>query len=143
MKRTIVCMLIASLGFLASGCDVPEDSSEAERKSQGNGKPDMTVAAKKVLKDFEDNEAAADSKYKGKTLKVTGVVDKVDTEIFDDEEYVVQVGSGGQFEVWTVNCDDQSSDAVSALKKGEDITVIGGFEDGGDLGVELENCKIL
>ena len=143
MKRAIVSLLIAGLGFFAAACDVPEDSDAAGSESKGNAEPDMTVPAKRILKDFENNEAAADSKYKGKTLKVTGVVDKVDTEFLDDEEYVVQVGSGAQFAVWTVNCDDQSSKAVSSLKKGDDITVVGGFEDGGDLGVELEGCRIL
>ena len=80
--------------------------------------------------------------YKGKTLEVFGVVAKIDTELLDDEEYVVQIGGGGDFEFITVNCDDQASEDVASLKKGNDIVVIGDFEDGGDLGVELKNCTI-
>ena len=123
-------------------------SAEPSKKGAPSEEPEpeepkaMKVEAKTILKEFEENEAAADGKYKDKTLQVTGVVAKVDTEIMDEDEYVVQVGAGTDFDFITVNCDDQSSEAVSSLKKGDDITVVGDFEDGGDLGVELENCKI-
>lgn len=140
MKRAIVGLLVAGLGFLATGCEVPEDG--AETGSKASSKPDVKVEAKKILKEFEENEAAADGKYKGKTVQVSGVVDKVDTEIFDDEQYSVQIGDGGDFVLFTVNCNDQSSKDVSKIKKGQKITVVGAFDDGGDLGVELSDCKI-
>lgn len=102
----------------------------------------MSVMATAMIKDYEDNEAAADRKYQDKVLEVSGVVDKIDTELFDDEKYIIQVGGGGQFEIFTVNCPGQSGDAVADIKKGQKITVIGEFDDGGDLGVELTNCRI-
>ncbi|MCW2738621.1 hypothetical protein [Nocardioides sp.] len=141
MKRAAIALLIAALGFVAAGCDVPEDSAESGKSKKSNSKP-VRVEAKKILKQFDDNEAAADGQYKGKTLQIAGVVDKIDTELFDDDEYVVNVGAGSDFEFVTVNCDDQASKDVASLKKGQKITVVGDFEDGGDLGVELENCKI-
>lgn len=120
------------------------ESSKSTSKSdseKSTPKP-LKVEAKTLLKEFEENEAAADGKYKGKTLQVTGVLDKVDTEIFDDSQYVARVGAGTAYDFITVNCNDQSADDVSSLKKGQDITVIGKFDDGGDLGVELKNCTI-
>lgn len=119
----------------------PAAASEEEPAEEPAAKA-MKVAAAALLKDFEGNEAAADAKYNGKTLEVSGVVSKVDTEFIDEEEYVVQINGGGDFEFLSVNCDDQSSDAVVNLSKGQDITVVGDFEDGGDLGVELDNCTI-
>ena len=138
MKRAIVALLVAGLGFLAAGCEMPE---EGDSGSKSASKP-VKVQAKQILKQFEDNEAAADGKYKGKNLQVSGVVDKVDTELLDDEQYVVRIGAGSDFELTTVNCNDQSSSDVSKIKKGQKITVVGGFDDGGDLGVELKDCKI-
>jgi hypothetical protein len=149
----IVVIMVASSGGGGddnSDNDTASDTSDSNTDDTGDSggsaeeKPNkaLKVTAARILKDFEDNEAAADGKYKGKTLQITGVVEKVDTEIFDDSEYVVQVSGGGQFEIWTVNCDDQSSGEVSALAKGDDIVVAGEFEDGGDLGVELKACKI-
>ena len=143
MKRTIVALSIVMLGFTAAGCAAVEEAGGADGGKGGKvGKPDMKVQAKSILKEFEENEAAADGKYKGKTLQVSGVIDKIDTEFIDEDEYVINIGGGGDFEIITVNCDDQGSKAVSPLKKGQKITVVGGFEDGGDLGVELENCSI-
>jgi hypothetical protein len=78
-----------------------------------------------ILHEFEGNEAAADAKYDGKSLKISGVVDKVDIELLDDDEYVIQLAAGGQFVLWTVNCDDQSSGVATGIKKGESLTVLG------------------
>jgi hypothetical protein len=141
VKRTNGALLIAVIGFVASGCAATDSGSGSG--GEGVGKPDVTVQATKILKQFEDNEAAADGKYKGKTLQVSGVVDKVDTELLDDEKYSVQIGGGTDFELFTVNCNGQTSKAVSKIKKGKKITVVGQFDDGGDLGVELKPCKIV
>ena len=139
LKRIHVALLAATFGFTVSGCSASTGGSDS---TEDVGAPDVTVTTKKILKEFEGNEAAADAKYKGKTLKVDGIVDKVDTEMFDDEKYIVQIGGGGKFEVFTVNCNGQSSKAVAKIKKGDKITVVGVFDDGGDLGVELEPCEI-
>lgn len=141
MRRIIAAVATLGLAAGASGCGA---SSGSESGSGGGsvGKPDVTVEAKKITKEFENNEAAADGKYKGKTLKVSGIVDKVDTDFMDDSKYIVQIGGGGQFVMFTVNCNGQSSKAVSKIKKGQKVTVVGKFDDGGDLGVELEPCKI-
>jgi hypothetical protein len=140
MKRVITAVLIAGLGFATSGCGA--SSGSGSDSSESVGKPDVTVEAKQVLTAFEKNEAAADGKYKGKTLEVSGVVSKVDTEMFDEEKYIVQVGGGGRYEILTVNCNGLASEDVSKIKKGDEITVVGVFDDGGDLGVELKPCEI-
>lgn len=118
-----------------------EKAEPAEEKAEPAEKP-VKVEAKRLLKDFEENEATADGKYAGKTLQVSGEVNKVDTEIWDDEQYVVQVNGGGDWDFLTVNCNDQSQSDVASIKKGQDITVVGKFDDGGDLGVELKDCTI-
>jgi hypothetical protein len=102
----------------------------------------VPVKAADIVKEFEDNELAADTKYKGKTLKITGVVSKIDTELFNDKKYILQLGDGGDFEFLTVNCHDMSNDELSTLGKGKSVVVIGKFDDGGDLGVEVEDCKL-
>ena len=101
----------------------------------------MNVQAAALLKEFEGNEAAADIKYKGKLLRVSGEVSKVDTEFLDDSEYVIQINGGGDFDFTSVNCNDQAAEAVAKIQIGQQITVVGEFDDGGDLGVELKNCK--
>jgi hypothetical protein len=102
----------------------------------------VSVDAGQILAEFEGNEAAADAKYQGKTLKVTGVVDKVDTEFWNNEEYTIQLSNGDEWALWTVNCNDMSGDEAAKVQAGSTVTVVGKFDDGGDLGVELKDCHI-
>lgn len=137
---------ISVISNSGGGSDAPTADGGKDLSSQAvkeKAPKAMPVQAKAILAEFDENEAAADAKYDGKVLQVTGIVDKIDTEIFDDSEYVIQIGGGSEFEFFTVNADDQSQDAVASLKKGDKITVIGDFEDGGDLGVELAHSKIV
>lgn len=146
MKNTVLALAIVGLGLSFAGCAAIEEGAEASGGKAGKAgkasKPDMKVEATAIMKQFEENEAAADGKYKGKTLQVSGIIDKIDTEFLDDEEYVINIGGGGDFVLFTVNCDDQAAKTVAKLKKGQKITVVGDFEDGGDLGVELSNCVV-
>ena len=121
-----------------------DSSSSGTKKEQAAKEPavkPMNVQAAAILKEFEGNEAAADLKYEGKVLRVTGEVSKVDTELLDDSEYVIQVNGGGDFDFFSVNCNDQAPEDVAKIQIGQQITVVGQFDDGGDLGVELKDCN--
>ena len=124
-----------------------KDNNPAEKKApspQPEPEPSaVVVTAKQILADFDGNEAMADAKYSGKIIQVTGVVDKVDTEFWNDDEYVIQIGEGGDWVMWTVNCDDQPAEVAAEIAPGATITVRGEFEDGGDLGVEMKGCQVL
>jgi|1185.fasta_scaffold11922_2 hypothetical protein len=122
-----------------------EEASSEEPTASEKPKPKtkaVRVRAGAIVKEFEDNELAADNKYKGKTLRITGVVEKIDTEFLNDEKYILQISSGGDFEFLTVNCHDMSNSQLAKLKKGDDVTAVGKFDDGGDLGVEVKDCAL-
>lgn len=132
----------AALVALASGCALPEDTTDDKPKKE-LGETDITVGVKKILKEFEDNELAADEKYKGKVVEIkNGKVNKVDTELLNDKAYVLNIGSGGEYEFTTVNCTGLPKSTLASLKVGDKVRVAGEFKDGGDLGVDLENCAI-
>lgn len=159
-KRVILPAALLALIVLASafsGGDEPTETaqpsgsgsatSSASTDSEPKETPapkvkPMRVRAAKILKEFEGNEAAADAKYGGKLLRVSGVVDKVDTDLLDEEEYIVRVNGGGEFEFLTVNCPGQASSVAAKVNKGDRVSVVGEFDDGGDLGIELEDCKV-
>jgi hypothetical protein len=126
----------------------PEGEDKATPTEESSPEPEpkpkaMGVKAGKILKEFEENEARADAKYKDKTLRVTGEVAKVDTEFLDEDQYVIQVGTGEDFEFSFVNCNDISSAVAQKVSKGDKVAVVGEFDDGGDLGVELKDCELL
>jgi hypothetical protein len=103
----------------------------------------VSVDAAQLLADFKGNEAAADAKYKGKVLQVTGSVDKVDTEFLDKDQYIVRLDNGEQFSFLHVNCNDVPAAKAATVVPESTITVRGTFQDGGDLGVELKACEVL
>jgi pyruvate/2-oxoglutarate dehydrogenase complex dihydrolipoamide acyltransferase (E2) component len=113
----------------------PEPEPEPEPEA-------MAVDAAAMLKEFKGNEAAADLKYRGKTLEVTGTAVKVDTEFFDDESYIIEINGGGVWDILTVNCNDVSAGEAAHVKVNREVTVVGTFDDGGDLGVELKDCAV-
>lgn len=118
-----------------------EPAEKPEKKSAPAEKP-VKVEAAKMVKEFEKNELAADSKYKGKDLRITGVVSKIDTDVWDDDKYILALGSGDEWEFLTVNCNDMPTEELSTLEVGQTVTVLGTFDDGGDLGVEVKDCRL-
>lgn len=103
----------------------------------------VKVQAGQMLDEFDGNEAAADAKYVGKVVEVTGNVAKVDTEFFDNDRYVIRLDNGDDFAFLSVNCNDVSADVAAKVQSDSDVTVRGEFDDGGDLGVELKDCTVV
>ncbi len=136
MKK--LCIAVVALAFL-TGCGATSSGGDS---GEAAGQPDMKVEAAKIIKEFEANEAKADSKYKGKTLQVSGVVSKIDTEFMDENQYVIMLNGGKQWDFLNVNCNDIPSKVAGKIKKKQPITVVGVFDDGGDLGIELKNCRV-
>lgn len=139
LAKAVLFGLPAIVFLACTGADGESDNADEPKNI---GKPDVTVKAGAILKEFEANELAADEKYKGKVLKVSGKVAKVDTDFLDEDTYILQVGTGSDFEVFTVNCNGAPKDQLASLKPGDPVTVIGAFDDGGDLGIELDDCRV-
>ena len=91
---------------------------------------------------YEANEVAADAKYKSKILKVTGVVDSIGKDILDTP--YVTLTSGGQYEVWGVQCmfDKKHEPELAQLTKGQTVTVQGKC-DGYLINVLMKDCVLV
>jgi hypothetical protein len=120
----------------------PAEEPPVDDTEQTKEQPVIAISAKELITSFEDNELVADKRFSGRRLKVTGFVEKVDTDLLNENEYILMINNGGDFELLSVSCRDMSQDVLSTLKTGASVTVIGDFDDGGDLGVELNNCKL-
>lgn len=122
--------------------DTADTSADESSSDAAPAEHAMKVKAKKIIREFENNEAAADVKYKGKTLRVTGVVAKVDTDMWDDSKYSIELNSGKQWDILTVSCNYVSEAVAAKVHKGSTVAVVGAFDDGGDLGVTLKDCTL-
>jgi hypothetical protein len=83
----------------------------------------ISVGIRKILSDYEDNEVGADNTYKGKLVKVTGRVDSIKKDLFDN--LYITLGTGNEFEIpmFQAFFDDSMKDTLGMIKRGSSLTV--------------------
>jgi len=126
----IVAFLILALGSADTDTDTQNLQSQA---------PSYTLSANQLYSEYDSNEVAADFKYEGRVVIVTGTIQEIGKDIMDDA-YIV-IGGGGFLD--GVQCaftkGEQSS--VAHLSKGQQVSVKG--EVSGKMGNVLVNkCRL-
>jgi len=84
-------------------------------------KPSVTVSAKKLYKEYNANEIAADEKYKGQIIQVTGIIRDIGNDIMDNAHVTL---TGDQY-FGDIQFYFNEKLIVAGLSKGKKITVIG------------------
>ncbi len=135
-SRHVVSLFGLLLFLILAVGSVDTDSDTKEVRSKA---PSYTLSANQLYGAYNDNEVAADAKYKGKIVIVYGTIQNIGKDIMDDA-YIV-IGGGGFLN--GVQCmftkGEQSS--VSRLSKGQQVTVKG--EVGGKMGnVLVTKCSL-
>lgn len=84
----------------------------------------MQVGIGQILSDYKGNEVAADNRYKGRLIQVTGAVGDIKKD-FTDNLYVT-LGTGAMYELPTVQAffDDSMNQQLGNLRKGQKLTVV-------------------
>lgn len=102
----------------------------------------IAVTAPVLVADYEANEIAADRKYKGQILEITGVVDSIGKDILDS--MYVTLDSDERFGITNVQCffDKSEETNLAALSKGRSLTVRGRC-DGKFGNVLIKECAIV
>ena len=88
---------------------------------------DFSISAIQLFTEYNDNLVAADGKYKDKILSVTGTVDSIGKDPFDESPYLtLETG----IPVARVRCAFYKKDnsRIAQLKKGDEVTVRGTCE---------------
>jgi hypothetical protein len=129
--------LIVVFSFLVIALGSEDEKSNGTVVS--TTEPSITVSANKLYSDYESNGVSADAKYKGKVIKVTGVVNRIDRD-FMDNIYVTLKGDKYLGDVQCFFSEDYVEKA-SQLYKGKRITVKG-ICDGKLMNVMLNDCLI-
>jgi hypothetical protein len=135
MKHLVSAIALAGFLFIAFG-SIDESVTENEISTQ---EPEMRVSARQLYADYEANGVAADEKYKGKVLQVTGVINDIDRDIMDN----IYVTLKGDQYFGDIQCFFAESHlgTASQLSKGQKITVKG-LCDGKLMNVMLKGCIV-
>jgi aspartyl/asparaginyl-tRNA synthetase len=102
----------------------------------------VDVSIRELLKEYKDNEVRADANFKGKRIRVTGIVDDVKKNITND--IYITLGTGKQFEIPKVQCyfDDSLANQAAQLSKGARVTVEGRVK-GLMMNVQVDDCEFV
>ncbi len=113
---------------------------EAERQART-----VVVAATDLLQEFGKDPAAADQKYAGKYLEITGVVER-NGRGRHDAPFVILTGADEKTKI-KIECyfdlaDKQTQAQIKRLGKGQSITVRGEY-DGQVSNVQVRDCVLV
>ena len=113
------------------------ENLEQSPKVTPNSNPSVIITASKLYKEYNANEIAADEKYKGKIIEVTGVIRDIGNDIMDNA-YITLVGDEY---FGDIQCYFNEKSVVAKLSKGKRITVIGSCS-GLMINVQINNCIV-
>lgn len=104
------------------------------------------ISASELLDEYKNNEINASQKYKGKRLRVTGIVDDISQldNTFSEDSYYIYVNDG-DYSFNYIRCclKDESVDAAAELKIGDEITIEGRCDGYSAGNVKLYDCMII
>ena len=137
MKNFLSLISIIFFVIIAFGSLEEFESLDDEPKITADTKPNLIVSARKLYEEYNANEIAADEKYKGKIIQVTGIIRDIGNDIMDNA-YITLIGD--QY-FGDIQCYFREKSIVAGLSKGNRIIVMGSCS-GLMMNVHLNNCIV-
>ena len=103
----------------------------------------IEITAQELWNAFEDNEVAADKKYKGKYVKVTGIVNDINSEDFLTSSNILLEVDGSLF--GCVQCNFNNSEkakAIANVEKGQQVTIVGTCGGFSSFNIMISGCEL-
>jgi hypothetical protein len=121
MLYSLVGLVLA--GFLFSRTRASESKQKSAQMAEAVVGPDggVTVGAVPLWREYHENEVAADTRYKGKSLRVTGTLVNVERDA--DGRPVLHLVSGNPIFLTMATLDSAYIPAAGKLKKGNTVVV--------------------
>ena len=113
VSLTVFCIL--AVGSMDSPAPTKTDTSSPTLPSQA-------VSAERLFLDYQRNEIAADSIYKGRTLAVTGTVSSINKDITDSAYLMLETSN--EFMGVHANLRGSEVSKAAALSRGSTVTVV-------------------
>ena len=133
----VICIGVI-IGMCASG-EVTNEGSEIEETEIEY----IEISANDIYAAFQENEIAANEKYKGKAVKITGVVSDINAkDVLTSANILLDVDD--TFFVGSVQCNFNSdySKALANVQKGQSVTIIGTCNGLSTFNVMINACQL-
>lgn len=119
MKHVASLIVLIVFGILSFGsADSDTDTQQVQTQV-----PSYTITAGQLFQEYDANEVAADSKYKGKIVIVSGIILDIGKDITDDA-YIV-VGGSGMLDGVQCSFTESQQSSIAKLSKGQHVSVKG------------------
>lgn len=111
---------LAIIAVIIIGAVGASSKKEQQRKEVAEPtSPPIEVSAEKLASDYKANEVSADEMYRGKVLRVSGVVEAIKKDITDDPYMVIKTNNM----FLGVHAKFDSPDGLSRIPPGKQVTV--------------------
>ncbi len=121
----IVILVVVAIGGSTNTQKTNSTSGQAETKQSTKAEEVLEVDYNVLHQDYQENAIAADAKYKGKILQLTGPVDDINREIAGNPYITFKIGDQYSFKNVRITFKKAEEEKVSTLKKGQSITIKG------------------
>ena len=121
IKHVISFLSLSLFMFLAIGSGSDNEGVEEDISGKST---EVTTTADEMYQAYDENEAGAELKYKDKVIEISGIVKKVTTNSFDENEITVKLKAGGYS---SIDCDFSAKHKAEAatLKEGDKVKIKG------------------
>ena len=103
--------------------------------------PIENINVSQILSDYESNEVAADNKYKGKIVRVTGVVNSIKKDLMDHPYLNISRDGEVDLPMFQASFDKSMNKTLGSISKGSVVTVTCKI-DGLMMHVIGEDCQL-
>lgn len=134
--------LVITIQYIMIGIGIYRDLHSSDTPAEtSDSQAVIKVTAQKLYEDYGSNEQAADERYKGKTLLVSGVIDSVGNG-FGDKPYLT-LESGSMLRSVRARLDLAESAKAMQLEKGQTVQIKCIGESASFGSPTLSQCKII
>lgn len=132
-----IFILIGIIAVASGGDEKPKTEVSKKETTPVEPEPD-SIAAAKLYQEYEANEIAADKKYKGKKMRISGKVESIGKDVLN-EPYITLYAGDAAFHV---QCYLNDGAQAEILKKGDTIVLDGEVSGLSVLNVLVKDCVI-
>ena len=113
-------LLIGVIIFFALVFKPSTKHADVDSKATTSSLPPIFISAKQYYSDYTENEVAADEKYKGRDIELTGVIESINKDFTDQPYLLLTVG-----DFKNVHCNIRDKNEVKNCKRGQKVTLLG------------------
>jgi hypothetical protein len=140
------CCGLGAWRFNRAVKDVEKQMEQAKADAEAHRKArTVVVSATQLLQEFQNDAAAADKKYKGKYLEISGVVERSGQDGSGIPFVILHAGDENaklKIECFFELAEEEDENRIEGLRKGQAITVRGEYE-GRVSNLQVRDCVLV